>query len=89
LGFPHPDYLLKALTSRQLAEWRAFYRLQPFGAYRDDWRAGMIASVIANCNRRKNTKPFLPTDFMPQTEKPKQSVEEQLAIFEMLTGTLQ
>lgn len=25
LGYPHPDYLLPLLTSRQLAEWEAFY----------------------------------------------------------------
>jgi len=28
LGYPHPDHLLRALNSRQLAEWIAFCRVE-------------------------------------------------------------
>ncbi len=28
LGYPHPDYLTETLTSTQLTEWLAYYKLQ-------------------------------------------------------------
>ena len=43
----------------------AFYRLEPFGEERADVRAGIVASVIANVNRRKGAKAFTARDFMP------------------------
>lgn len=33
-------------------------------------RSGIIASVIANCNRDPKHEPFTPQDFMPHTPKP-------------------
>ena len=31
----------------------------------DDFRAGVVASTVANCHRRKGQKAFKPKDFMP------------------------
>ena len=28
LGYPHPDYLLPLLSSKQLSDWEAFYLIQ-------------------------------------------------------------
>jgi len=57
---------------------------------RDDFRAGIVASVIANVNRGKGAKPFTPQDFMPRpAEKkaapPKQPAEEQIALARAIT----
>lgn len=52
------------MTARELAEWRAYYDLEPFGDMRADYRTGLLASMIANIFRRKGDKPLLPTDFM-------------------------
>jgi hypothetical protein len=44
-------------------------------------RAGIVASVIANCNRGKDTEPFTPQDFMPKTptreETPREPTREE------------
>lgn len=68
------------ISSRELAEWAAFYRMEPWGAEAQDWRAGLIASTIANANRdpRRRRVPYQPSDFMPRREPvPEQSPEQQ------------
>lgn len=55
--------LLGRASGRELTEWTAYYKLEPFGEERADVRAGVVASVIANVHRGKN-RPFRPTDFM-------------------------
>lgn len=70
LGVFHPDYLLTAISSRQLAEWIAFQRLEPFGETRADFRSGIIASTIANVFRGKKQPAAAPTDFMPRFSRP-------------------
>jgi hypothetical protein len=54
------------MSARTFAEWQAYCSLEPFGPQADFWRAGMIASMIANVNRKKNAQPFKPEDFMPK-----------------------
>ena len=66
----------------------AFFRLEPWGCEVEDWRAGMVASTIANVNRdpKKQYKPYAPGDFMPQRVEPQkeeQTWEEQAQILEM------
>ena len=60
--------LLASVSSRELTEWQAFFRLEPFGEDRADLRAGIIASTVANTARdpKARPKPFLPREFMPQ-----------------------
>lgn len=52
------------VSAAELTEWMEFFRLEPFGPEVESWRAGMIASVVANVNRGKGTKPYKPADFM-------------------------
>lgn len=62
--------------------WTAFLNMEPQGGARGDLQAGIIASTIANVNRRKYTPPYKAKDFMPKfgyevyTLKKQQSVEE-------------
>ena len=61
--------LLSRISSRELSEWLAYFRIEgPPGEGRADWRAGMVAATIANVNRdpKKRRKPFEPADFLPQ-----------------------
>lgn len=67
IGWPVP-LLEKYLSSSDLAELMAYDRIEPFGPRRDDLRAGIIASVIANANRSPNGKAFKPSDFMANFE---------------------
>lgn len=66
------------MSSTQLAEWMAFYRLEPWGDERADMRAGIVASTIANVNRdaKKRPKPYTPGDFMPQYDTQEEDPEE-------------
>lgn len=55
------------MSARQFVEWQAYCAVEPFGPQAEYWRAGLIASVIANVNRtKKSQKAFTPEDFMPQ-----------------------
>lgn len=53
------------MSARTFAEWQAYCSIEPFGPQADYWRAGVIAAMIANVNRKKNQQPFTPEDFMP------------------------
>lgn len=56
------------MSSAEFTEWLAFQRLEGvLGPERDDWRAALIASVIANANRdqKKRSQPYQPHDFIP------------------------
>lgn len=77
--------LLARISSRELAEWMAYYRIEPWGEERDDLRAGIVASTVANTARdpRKRPRPFRPRDFMPDFGRPEQTWQEQLQLVEM------
>lgn len=79
-----PDEVLDKHSSKRLTEWAAFLQLEPQGEERADLRAGIISSVIANANRKKGTKPFKPSDFMPKFDHKEQTIHEQRAAAEAL-----
>jgi Protein of unknown function (DUF4035) len=71
-------------------ECMLYEQLEPFGGRRGDLQAGLIASTIANANRGKTTKPFVPKDFMPEWDakpEPVQTPEKQLEFFQWLQAT--
>lgn len=63
------EELGERMSSRELTEWLAFDRISPIGDERDDLRAGIVASTVANCHRSRR-EPFTPQDFMPFVQKP-------------------
>ena len=71
--------MLRSMTASEFAEWYEFYRLDPWGEERADWRAGMIASVLANVNRGKKGRTFKPEDFMPEFG-PKETAQQSGAM---------
>ena len=80
------------MSALDLAEYEAFYLLEPFGEYQTNYAAGVVASTIANIYRKKNSKPFTPEDFMPKRglvyETPKkQSIEQQMLILRQMAST--
>ena len=95
--------MLATMPGRMLTAWQVFYGLELRGEERADWRAGMVASVIANVNRAEGSDPLGPGDFMPkwavaepaeadeeEAEAPAQSEEAMLAMMARLaalTGT--
>jgi hypothetical protein len=72
--------LLSRIDSHELAEWMAYYSLDPFGTARADLSAGIIAATVANANKGKKGRPFQPADFMPYTEKREQTESDMIQI---------
>jgi hypothetical protein len=55
-----------AMPATELTEWALFYDQHPFGEYRADLRAGIVAAVVAATAGNKNAKP---SDFMPLVKR--------------------
>jgi hypothetical protein len=54
------------LSSLDLAEWEAYSLIEPFGPLTDYWRAGLIAAMVRNVNRTRESQPIAkPEDFVP------------------------
>lgn len=76
--------LAEELTGPLLTEWQAFYSIEPFGEWRDDYRSAQICAMIANTTRdpEKRPDPYVPNDFMlkmvetPKVRKVKLSPDE-------------
>ena len=64
--------LLVRISSKELAEWMAFYKLEPFGEERADIRAAIVACTMANLWRGKSQPAHRLEDFMPKFEPPPQ-----------------
>lgn len=62
--------MLAEIPSALLTEWMAFSQLEPFGFMTDLYGHALVASMIANVNRKKGKKPFKPSDFMPVERDP-------------------
>lgn len=87
------EELLERISSRELTEWQAFEQLEgPIGPVRDDLRAAIPASVIANVNRdtKKRRKPFSPMDFIPKwgEEAPEKTPEQQMGFMKMMAEAM-
>lgn len=56
------------MSARELADWSLFWRQEGgFGEDKADYRAGMIASTVANVGgaKKQGGGQFQPSDFMP------------------------
>lgn len=85
MGCWHPDFLLQRLNARQLAEWEAYYQLEPHGEQRQDWQMARICQILANVNRdsKKTPTPYSEKDFLFDfigAEKKPQTADEMKSI---------
>jgi len=87
LRIASPEELACRLRPSVLGTWAALYAIDPWGEGRDDLRAGIIASTLANANRdsRKRPRPYAPHEFMPYYER---APEEPEALFERFSRDL-
>lgn len=76
------------IDSAEFAEWMAYANLEPFGPVREDQRAGVVASIIANVNRDTSAHPdpFTVDEFFPRYEDV--TAEEQTTDEERLKNKL-
>lgn len=56
--------MLASMSSRELSEWVAFYRVEPFGEERADLRSALQTATVANMKRGKGKRPFKLSDFL-------------------------
>jgi hypothetical protein len=78
--------MLSRMDSSEIDEWLEYFKIDPFGTLRDDYNAGLIASMIMNQNRQKESdKVFQPTDFMycmkdlVPSNSDEQQIEDQIS----------
>ena len=55
--------LNQRMDSRELSEWMAYYRIEPFGEERADLRQAQTSAILANVHR-SDGKAFEVKDFM-------------------------
>ena len=64
-----PARLGQLLTSREMAEYEALYRLEPWGDLRSDYAMAQVCALMANLAQGlaggKKSKASTPEDFMP------------------------
>jgi hypothetical protein len=63
------EELLHRMSSRELSEWMALYKLEPFGAEADFLGHAITAHTTYSVNRGKNSKKLDVKDFVPDFEK--------------------
>lgn len=54
------------MSSREFAEWKAFFALQPYGEWRNDYRTASLMALLANLWRGKDDPVRTPEEFMPR-----------------------
>jgi hypothetical protein len=63
---------LGRVSARELELWMRYEQMSgPIGAIRSDLHTGIIASTLANCHIKKDSKLFTPRDFMPDFDATK------------------
>ena len=53
------------MPEHHFSEYMLFYREQPFGLWREDYRTAQISHLLAMINRDPKAKPPELSDFMP------------------------
>lgn len=60
-----------------MKEWELYYKLEPFGEERADWRLAQLTCLTANLNRGKGKRVSRVADFMWKLpKKPKQTAHQ-------------
>ncbi|MDL2100393.1 DUF4035 domain-containing protein [Proteus terrae] len=67
---------IEQMPESHLCEYEAFYRKQPFGLWREDYRMAQVAHLLAMINRDPKFPPPQLTDFMPMWQKKPTEAEE-------------
>jgi len=72
------------MTSSEFTHWRAYHDLESFGPIREDYRSGIVASLLYNANRKEGASAMCPMDFFEDPEP--QSPETMIALLDLAFG---
>lgn len=79
------EQLLDSITSAELAEWQAYYGLEPFG---ESWRqSATVCAMVGNAaGGKKKGGSFTPDDFLPAKPKsgPRKIAKQRMSSEQML-----
>lgn len=85
--------LLARMSGREIAEWMAYYRIEPWGEERGDLRSGVLASIVCNALRGKGDRVRKPQEFVlkfggdvPDREDPKRVFATLKAMFKAVNS---
>lgn len=79
--------LLSRMTAEEFVEWKAFYKVEPFGDYRADLRAGMMTAPLLNIQMAPAHRKWRAHHWVLNTDPPKpQTPEEMKALLQALAG---
>lgn len=71
------------MSAAEFAEWKAFFRLEPWGEKRADARAALLAMVMANLWRGPDSEPAnMETFMLPTAEQTEEELEEEAELYE-------
>jgi len=71
------------LPASELLEWAEYWGMEPFGAFRDNYHAAMIAHLLANAHRAPNSPPIEFSQFMFRDQVEEQRKADDLMIMFM------
>lgn len=71
--------MTREMTSAQITEWEAFYRLEPFTADRIEYMMSYFMAIYANVNRPKSRKAFTPDKFLMFLGQNRQAEDQDAA----------
>jgi hypothetical protein len=84
------EELLSRISAAELAEWQAYYAIEPFG---ETWKqTSYLCAMVGNgAGGKKGGGNFKPDDFMPvrlsrRLRARRQRPDEMLNVFRMLAG---
>lgn len=87
---------MREIDSRELTEWMVYAKMEPFGAIREDYRAGIVATVMASVFGGKKSN-VTPETFFPELgyargparqESPATMKDKLIAITKSLGGKM-
>ena len=58
--------MLASMSASEFTEWHEYYKLDPWGEERSDWRSGNVCATLVNVNRGKKGRQYKAEDFMPK-----------------------
>ena len=71
------------MGSQEFIYWLAFYRLDPFGGYRQDVNFADLKALIANVNRPPDSDSYTASDFVLYDRLPTLNQNDQIEAEEM------